>query len=91
MEHSVYVHPEKRGRGVGKALLRELIGAAAAQDYHVLVGGIDAANAASIALHAGLGFTRCGTIRQAGFKFGRWLDLEFHQLILATPACPADG
>ncbi len=91
VEHSVYVHPEKRGRGVGKALLRELIAAATVREYHTLVGAIDSANAASIALHAGFGFAPCGTIRQAGFKFGRWLDFEFHQLLLPTPDHPVDG
>jgi phosphinothricin acetyltransferase len=57
----------------------------------VLVGGIDASNAISIKLHEGLGFTSCGIVRQAGFKFGRWLDLAFYQLILTTPAAPVDG
>ncbi len=56
-----------------------------------MVGGIDASNAVSIRLHERLGFTHCGTIAQAGFKFGRWLDLAFYQKILATPAAPVDG
>ena len=56
-----------------------------------MMGGIDASNAVSIRLHESLGFTHCGTIAQAGFKFGRWLDLAFYQKILATPASPVDG
>jgi L-amino acid N-acyltransferase YncA len=80
-----------RGQGIGKALLRELIASAQEQDYHILIGGIDAANSVSIRLHESLGFVHCGTIRQAGFKFGRWLDLAFYQLILATPTEPIDG
>jgi len=91
VEHSVYVDTRFRGRGVGRRLLEAVIEAAREQEYHVLVGGIDASNAASIALHERLGFTHCGTIRQAGFKFGRWLDLSFYQLILATPLQPIDG
>ncbi len=91
VEHSVYVHPRQRGRGLGRELLRSLIERARAQEVHVLVGGIDAANTASIALHTQLGFTPCGVVRQAGFKFGRWLDLAFYQLILDTPAQPVDG
>ncbi|MEI8043845.1 MAG: N-acetyltransferase family protein [Verrucomicrobiota bacterium] len=91
VEHSVYVDARFRGRGVGRRLLEAVIEAARAQDYHVLVGGIDAANEASLALHERLGFTHCGTIRQAGFKFGRWLDLSFYQLILVTPSQPIDG
>jgi len=91
VEHSVYVDTRFRGRGVGRRLLEAVIEAARQQDYHVLVGGIDASNQASIALHERLGFTHCGTIRQAGFKFGRWLDLSFYELILATPSQPMDG
>ena len=91
VEHSVYVDARFRGRGVGRRLLEEIIKAAREQDYHVLIGAIDAANKPSLALHERLGFTHCGTIRQVGFKFGRWLDLSFYQLILATPLQPIDG
>ncbi len=91
IEHSVYVDARFRGRGVGRQLMRRLIEEAQAQGYHMMIGGIDGTNAASLALHRSLGFTHCGTIRHAGFKFGRWLDLEFYQLILLTPAQPMDG
>jgi L-amino acid N-acyltransferase YncA len=91
VEHSVYVASAFRGQGIGKRLLQEIVTAARQQDYHVLVGGIDSQNAVSIRLHERLGFQHAGTIRQAGFKFGRWLDLAFYQLILDTPARPADG
>jgi L-amino acid N-acyltransferase len=91
VEHSVYVHRDHRGKGLGRALLQSVIEAATAQNMHLLVGGIDAANQASIALHESLGFTHSGTITQAGFKFGRWLDLAFYQRILATPEQPVDG
>lgn len=91
VEHSVYVDSRFRRCGVGRRLLQEVIAAAQAQDYHVLVGAIDASNAPSIALHEALGFVHCGTVRQAGFKFSRWLDLALYQLILTTPADPVDG
>ena len=91
VEHSVYVNVLFRRRGLGLKLLMEAIAAAKRQDYHVMVGAIDAANAGSIALHERLGFTSCGVIRQAGFKFGRWLDLAFYQLVMTTPAQPVDG
>jgi L-amino acid N-acyltransferase YncA len=91
VEHSVYVHTEHRGRGIGKSLMHELIAAARQQQYHVLVGGIDVANDVSVAMHERLGFTHAGTVRQAAYKFGRWLDLGFYQLILETPDTPADG
>jgi L-amino acid N-acyltransferase YncA len=91
VEHSVYVQRDFRGRGIGKALMLKLIEAARAQQYHVLVGGIDIANRTSVALHERLGFTYAGTVRQAAFKFGAWLDLGFYQLILDTPVNPSDG
>jgi phosphinothricin acetyltransferase len=90
VEHSIYVDGRFRGRGVGGALLGAVIAEAEARDRHMLIGAIDASNPASIALHRKFGFTRCATIREAGFKFGRWLDVEFHQLILRTPVPPAD-
>lgn len=91
VEHSVYVEKNHRGKGLGLELMKRLIEAARGQELHVMVGGIDAANATSIDLHRKLGFEHAGTIRQAGFKFGRWLDLVFYQLILETPAAPVDG
>jgi L-amino acid N-acyltransferase YncA len=91
VEHSVYVDTRFRGRGLGVALMRELIARARAKQVHVLIGGIDASNQGSIRLHEKLGFQHAGTIREAGFKFGRWLDLAFYQLTLDTPADPVDG
>ena len=91
VEHSVYVHKDHSGKGIGLALMRELIDSAQEQQYHVMVGGIDLANRGSIALHTKLGFSHAGTIHHAGFKFGRWLDLAFYQLILKTPEAPVDG
>jgi L-amino acid N-acyltransferase YncA len=91
VEHSVYVAGEHRGKGIGKRLLQEVISSARSQNYHVLIGGIDSANTVSIGLHKKLGFKHAGTIRQVGFKFGRWLDLDFYQLILETPTEPKDG
>lgn len=91
IEHCVYVHPDYRRQGIGLALMQQLMLAAQQQQYHVMIGGIDMTNQSSIALHTQLGFTHAGTIQQAGFKFGRWLDLGFYQLLLTTPACPIDG
>jgi L-amino acid N-acyltransferase len=91
VEHSLYVHKDHRGKGVGAALLKKVIAAAQDQDYHVVVGGIDADNVASIELHKKFGFVHSGTVTQTGFKFGRWLDVAFYQLTLATPLQPVDG
>lgn len=91
IEHSVYVHGAHRGQGIGSALMQRLLTLAEHQGYHVVVGAIDQSNEASVGLHEKLGFEYAGTIRQAGFKFGQWLDLAFYQLILKTPARPVDG
>lgn len=91
VEHSVYVDGRFRGMGLGEAMMRVLIERARANQVHVLVGGIDASNEGSIRLHEKLGFKHSGTIKEAGFKFGRWLDLAFYQLTLDTPEQPVDG
>lgn len=90
VEHSIYVQRDHRGRGHARQLLTALVDAAQAHNRHVMIGGVDADNAASLALHRSLGFETCGTIRHAGYKFGRWLDLVFVQRILPTPAHPAE-
>ena len=91
VEHSVYVDAPFRGKGLAALLLQRIIDHAGQAQLHVLVGGIDATNHASIRLHEKMGFSHAGTIRHAGFKFGRWLDLAFYQRILETPANPVDG
>lgn len=91
VEHSVYVHKDHRGHGLGAQVIQALIAAARAQQVHALVGAIDASNAGSIALHERQGFQHVGTLAQVGFKFGRWLDLAFYQRVLDTPTQPVDG
>ncbi|WP_320008637.1 GNAT family N-acetyltransferase [Maridesulfovibrio sp.] len=91
VEHSVYVHKDFRCQGLGSTLLKELIAEAEKNGMHSIIGGIDAENAGSIALHKKLGFEYVGTLNQVGFKFGRWLNLAFFQLLLETPSNPCDG
>jgi L-amino acid N-acyltransferase YncA len=91
VEHSIYVASKFRWQGIGMGLLEAVIVRAREQNYHVLVGAIDSENSASIALHRKCGFQHAGTVRQVGFKFGRWLDLDLYQLILTTPVQPQDG
>jgi L-amino acid N-acyltransferase YncA len=91
VEHAVYVHKQHRGNGIGSALMVRLIEEAKKQRYHAIIGGIDTANKASIIMHEKLGFSHCGTLKQVGFKFGRWLDLAFYQMLLGTPEHPIDG
>ena len=91
VEHSVYVDSRFRRHGFGRMLLTALVEEATARNLHMMVGVIDATNVASIGLHRQRGFAHCGTVREAGFKFGRWLDVEFWQRLLptATPLTPA--
>jgi len=75
LEDSVYVRDGRQGRGIGRMLLAELIARTSALGYRQMVAVIgDSANAASIRLHARLGFLRVGTLRSAGWKLGRWVD-----------------
>ncbi len=82
VEHSLYVRPDMQGRGIGKALLAALIARATALGKHVMIGGIEAGNAASIGLHHRAGFTETGRLHEVGRKFDRWLDLVFMQKTL---------
>jgi L-amino acid N-acyltransferase len=79
VEHSVHVRADGRGRGIGTVLVTELIGRAAALGKHVMIGGVDADNTASIRFHERLGFEQAGRLREVGYKFERWLDLVFLQ------------
>lgn len=88
VEHSVYVHPEFRRRGIAKKLLARIIEVAGQNNFHALIAGIDADNKVSIDLHTQFNFEEAGTIKQVGYKFGRWLDLTFMELILDTPEEP---
>ncbi len=90
VEHSIYIHKDYRGHGLGRVLMQELIATARQKELHSMIGGIDASNTGSIALHEKLGFKHAGTLYQVGFKFGRWLDLAFYQLLLDTPEYPVE-
>lgn len=90
IEHSVYVHQEHRGKHIGTLLLQELIKIANDQGYATMVAGIDANNESSKALHEKLGFSKSGIITNAGYKFGKWLDLVFYQYQLQGPENPCE-
>lgn len=81
-EHSVYVMPSARRQGVGKALLSRLEDECRARGIHTLIGVIDTGNVPSIELHRKCGYVHAGTIREAGWKFGRRLDIVYYQKIL---------
>jgi phosphinothricin acetyltransferase len=77
VEHSVHVGEGARGQGVGAALMGRLFDAAREAGMHVMVGAVDADNAASLAFHERLGFVKAAHFHEVGRKFGRWLDLVF--------------
>ncbi len=83
VEHSVHVRANCRGQGVGKELVKALFPRATALGKHVMIAGVDAANAGSIRFHEQLGFERAGQLREVGHKFDRWLDLVFLQRWIA--------
>lgn len=82
VENSVYVNSHHQGQGIGKLLISPLIEAAVAQKIHAIVAGIDATNIASIRLHNHFGFLQVAHFKEVGFKFNRWLDLVFMELLL---------
>jgi L-amino acid N-acyltransferase len=82
VEHSIHVRSDRRGHGIGRALVLELIRRATGMGKHVMIAGIDADNKVSIGLHQSLGFATVGHFHEVGFKFGRWLDLVFLQRAL---------
>jgi phosphinothricin acetyltransferase len=88
VEHSVHVAAARRGHGIGRSLVEALIPIAVGLGKHVMIGGIDAENAGSIAFHRRLGFDEVAHFREVGHKFGRWLDLVFMQRMLDAPGAP---
>jgi phosphinothricin acetyltransferase len=82
VEDSVYVHPDRRGQGIGRLLLDELLRLAMDHGFHSVVARIVGNHEASIALHLGCGFALVGTEREVGRKFGRWLDVAEMQKML---------
>jgi L-amino acid N-acyltransferase YncA len=90
VENSIYVSADQRGKGIGKLLMPPLIQSAKEHDMHAIIAGIDASNEASVNLHRGFGFEEVAHFRQVGYKFGRWLDLKFLELLLDTPANPVE-
>ena len=82
VEHTVHVKAGLRGTGIGRQLMQRLIDAAQTAGLHVMIGAIDADNAASIRFHEKLGFKSVAHFHEVGFKFNRWLDLVFMQRLI---------
>ena len=82
VENSVYVRPELHRRGIGRAMLLDLIERAKLISHHTIIAAIDAEQAPSVKLHAAAGFVQIGLLKEVGFKFGRWLDVIYMQRML---------
>ena len=82
VEHSVYVHKDHRGKAIGNALMVQLIQRAKTGGYHTMIAGIDSSNMGSVEFHRKFGFEVIGTFKEVGFKFDKWLNVVFMQLIL---------
>jgi L-amino acid N-acyltransferase len=82
VEHSVYVNENFHGKGIGKLLLEQLISLARKQKLHTMIAVIDSENQSSVEFHEKFGFKTVGIIKESGYKFDRWLDSVFMQLIL---------
>jgi phosphinothricin acetyltransferase len=82
VEHSLYVNEDFQGKGIGKQLLQELIYLARKQKHHTMIAVIDSENQSSVEFHEKFGFKTVGIIKESAYKFDRWLDCVFMQLIL---------
>jgi L-amino acid N-acyltransferase len=91
VEHSVHIDINYRRQGIAGSLIKEMIEIARQNDVHAIIGVIDASNAASVKLHEQFNFKEVGHFKEVGFKFGKWLDLIFMELVLETPDRPLEG
>ena len=82
VEDAVYVHRDYHRRGIGRALLADLVVRAREQGHHSILAAIDDEQPASIALHAALGFEQVAFLKEVGYKFNRWLHVHYMQLLL---------
>jgi L-amino acid N-acyltransferase YncA len=82
VENSVYVDRSRRGSGVGRALLEELIAQATQLGFHTMIARVVGDNEASLGLHKACGFELIGVEREIGRKLGHWLDCWVLQRML---------
>ncbi len=84
VKHSIYVHPDFVGRGIGRRLLAALVESCAVAGYRQVIGYVDAANLPSIRLHEAAGFREVGRLPSVGYKFGHWTDSVMMQRALGA-------
>jgi phosphinothricin acetyltransferase len=81
VESSIYVHPDFHGKGIGRELYTQLISLLEKSDIHAVLAGISLPNETSINLHESLGFKANGVLREVGWKFGKWIDVGYWNLL----------
>jgi len=81
VETTVYLRPEVKGQGIGSKLYKELLTQLKEKNIHAAIGGIALPNDASIALHEKLGFKKIGQFKEVGYKFDKWIDVGYWELI----------
>lgn len=81
-ELSIYIAENQRGKGIGTALMAEILRRAEQLEYHTVISGITGGNEASVRLHENFGFVFVGKFQEVGFKFGEWQDVHFYQRML---------
>jgi L-amino acid N-acyltransferase YncA len=84
VKHSIYIHHDHVGRGVGRLLMQELLDACAAQGFRQMIGYIDADNVSSLAIHDKLGFKQVGHLPGVAYRYGRWCDTVMVQRSLGA-------
>jgi len=82
LETTVYLRNGQEGNGIGSLLYEELIARLKTNHYHAAIGGISLPNEASIALHEKFGFEKIGQFKEVGYKFDKWIDVGYWELIL---------
>jgi L-amino acid N-acyltransferase YncA len=83
MEHTIILSPNARGTGAGRALMAAIEADAKAKGVHQMIAAVSGENPGACAFHAAIGYQACAHIREAGFKFGRFMDLILMQKILS--------
>lgn len=89
-EVSVYVAPDRRRSGAGRALYDALLARLAERGYRIALAGMTLPNEASVGLHRALGFEHAGTLRGVGWKLGAWHDVALMQRSLSLGGGPPD-
>lgn len=84
VESTVYLKQGSQGKGIGTILYRELLNRIAQSNIHAVIGGIALPNDPSVALHEKLGFEKVAQFKEVGFKFGKWIDVGYWELVLTN-------